>query len=261
MLYEVNIEFEGFSGTLDLLVERVRRFEIDIVDVRLSKVARQVAETLGREINLNLFGPFLTVSKLMFVKSRNLLPGQDQFEDTELEKADREQQEEEETQVRMRLEEQYRAFSNTGQYLKELIQENNKMLRSYQTRRGELPEFIDEIAFLEEVTPFDLMITMNQIIRRSLQDNTYRVKVDDAQLLTRRISEVFDFVLSRRESRVTFDDIRAENPDRPEVALSFLALVYLVSRGSVHAFQQTPYGEITIRIASTDRRQLQNADA
>jgi len=259
MVYEISLEFPGFAGTLDLLVERVRRFEVDILDVKISEVARQVVDGLKDNIDLQFFAPVLTVSRLMFLKSRSLLPGRDMFEETELEEENPEQVEEE-TQVRMRLEEQYRVFSGAGEHMRGLAEENRLRIRSYQTRAGELPGFIDEIAYIEDITPFDLMVVMNQILKRALRDDTYRVRVDDAQLLSRRISEVFDFILARRGESVTFDEIRERTPQKTEAVLSFLALVYLVSQGRVIARQHTPYGEIIISVRHADRRQFQDDD-
>lgn len=250
MFYEINIEIPGFEGTLDLLVQWIRRFELDIVDVRLSDVAKQVAGELLSDIDLLRFTPFLTVSRLMFIKSRTLLPGEDILEEDELIEEDEQQQEEEEpTRVRERLEEVYEKVKIAGEYFKSIAAENDRRLRSFQTRRGELPEFIDEIAYIEQVTPFDLMITMNKILRRNLEDPVYRVKVDEAELLSKRISSVFDYIFQRRGATVSFDDVVSEQKQqKPEVVLSFLAVVFLVSQGKLVARQQTPFGDIYLTI-------------
>lgn len=265
MIYEVSIHIEGFEGSIDLLVQQVRRYEVDIIDVMVSNVAKQVADQMSSRIDLQFFSPFLTVSKLMFLKSRNLLPGQNQFDETDLEEQVKDDvvDEETETQVRIKLERQYGSFKEIGTHLSELFDENTKKIRSYQTRSGLLPGFIDEIAYLEEISPFDLMVTLNHLIARSLVDDTYHVRSDDAQMLNNRISQIFDFVVSRRGQTVTFVDVAGEKRDRHEIALSFLALVYLVSQGKIVARQHTPYGEITIylKYSSSDRRELNYDDS
>ncbi len=261
MYYEINIEIPGFEGTLDLLVQWVRRYEIDIVDVRLSDVARQVAGELLEDVDLLRFSPFLTLSKLMFIKSRTLLPGEEVLDEGDLEDEDVPEDEEEPTRVRERLEEVYKTVKAAGEYFKAIAAENNKRLRSFQTRRGELPEFIDEIAYIEQITPFDLMITMNKILKRNMDQPVYRVKVDEAQLLSDRISRVFDFVFQRRGTTVSFDDvIEEQKQEKPEVVLSFLAVVFLVTQGKVVARQQTPYGDIYLTIRRSERRASLNAE-
>ncbi len=252
MVYEIAIKFPGYDGTLELLVEQVRRFEVDILDVRLSDVVERVREALSVDYDLHKFTPVYMVSKLLYLKSRNLLPGQDQFEETDLiEEDERQDDEEETTRVRERLEEMYRAFSETGAKFRDMIDENTRRLRSYQTRAGELPGFIDELAYIEEITPFDLLLTMSHIIKRSLEDHTYHVNTDPAQQLNRRISEIFDFLLNRTGSTIFFSDIVSEKPEKPEAVLSFLAVVYLVSQERIEAVQNTPYGDIHITIKET----------
>lgn len=255
MVYEIQLQMPGFTGTFDLLVEQVRRHEIDVLDVSLSEVAHTLADAIIPNISLALFTPFHSLSKLLFIKSRNLLPGQDPFEATDLDEEELPQAAEEEpTRVRERLLDQYKSFQHARDWFRELEEENSKRIRSYQTRAAALPGFIDEIAFLEEVTPFDLMYTMVQIIRRGLEDRSYHVRVDDAKQLSERIAEIFDFIFQRRGDHINFSEILERTPQKPEAVLSFLAVVYLVSQGKIIARQKTPYGEIVITAGAADRR-------
>lgn len=250
MLFDIVLEVTGFSGTFDMLVEQVRRHELDILHVRLSEVANRLIEEIKPKIDLHFFTPFLSLSKLMFLKSRNLLPGQDQFADTDLEDEAEQTPEEAPTKVRERLLEQYQVFISVREQFRLLEEENAKRIRAVQTRAGAAPGFIDEIMFLEKATPFDLLATMAQIERRNREDRSLHVRADEAKRLSERIAEVFGFVLERQGEYIKFSEIVSKMPQKREAVLSFLAVVYLVADGRITARQKMPYSEILITAAA-----------
>ena len=245
MLFDILLDVTGFNGTFEMLVEQVRRHELDVIHVRLAEVAERLVEAVLPNIDIQQFTPFLSLSKLLYVKSRNLLPGRDQFEETDLdEEAARE--EEEPTEVRERLLEQYKSFQSVRDHFRVLEGVNASRLRSMQTRAGEMPGFIDEIVFLEKVTAFDVVAAMAQIERRGREDRSYHVSTDEGKQLSDRIAEVFGFILERRGRPISFSDIVSIAPQKHEAVISFLAVIYLVAQGRVSARQKVPYGEIII---------------
>src|SRR5471030_1622002 len=85
-------QFEVFEGPLDLLLYLIKKEEVDIYDVNLTKLATQFIAhiDLMREFDLEVAGEFLVMaSTLMYIKSRELLPvdqqvvveGEDEGED------------------------------------------------------------------------------------------------------------------------------------------------------------------------------------
>src|SRR5438309_11269780 len=74
---EYRVQFEVFEGPLDLLLYLVKKEEVDIYEVNLTKIATQFIEyiELMRELDLEVAGEFLVMaSTLMYIKSRELLP-------------------------------------------------------------------------------------------------------------------------------------------------------------------------------------------
>src|SRR5881398_2013255 len=74
---EYKVQFEVFEGPLDLLLYLVKKEEVDIYQVNLTKIATQFIEyiELMRELDLEVAGEFLVMaSTLMYIKSRELLP-------------------------------------------------------------------------------------------------------------------------------------------------------------------------------------------
>ena len=88
---EYRVKFEVFEGPLDLLLYLIKKEEVDIYAVNLSQLATQFIEyiELMRQLDLEVAGEFVVMaSTLMYIKSRELLPVDQQveraFEDLEL---------------------------------------------------------------------------------------------------------------------------------------------------------------------------------
>src|SRR3989449_3647917 len=74
---EYKVKFEVFEGPLDLLLYLIKKEEVDIYEVNLTKLATQFIEYIDtmRLLDLEIAGEFLVMaSTLMYIKSRELLP-------------------------------------------------------------------------------------------------------------------------------------------------------------------------------------------
>lgn len=80
---EYKVKFEVFEGPLDLLLYLIKREEVDIYEVNLTKLATQFIEYIDtmRLLDLEVAGEFLVMAAtLMYIKSRELLPVDQQIE-------------------------------------------------------------------------------------------------------------------------------------------------------------------------------------
>src|SRR5256714_12961564 len=85
---DYKVKFDVFEGPLDLLLYLVRKEEVDIYKVNLTRLATQFIEYIEtmRLLDLEIAGEFLVMAAtLMYIKSRELLPvdQQAQVEDEE----------------------------------------------------------------------------------------------------------------------------------------------------------------------------------
>src|SRR5664279_3110749 len=85
---EYKLKFEVFEGPLDLLLYLIKKEEVDIYEVNLTRLATQFIEYIDtlRMLDLEVAGEFLVMAAtLMYIKSRELLPvaQQAQVEDEE----------------------------------------------------------------------------------------------------------------------------------------------------------------------------------
>ena len=89
---EYKVKFEVFEGPLDLLLYLIKKEEVDIYEVNLTRLATQFLEYIEtlRLLDLEVAGEFLVMAaSLMYIKSRELLPvdqqaqveGEDEGED------------------------------------------------------------------------------------------------------------------------------------------------------------------------------------
>src|SRR5688500_14003579 len=80
---ENKVQLEIFEGPLDLLLYLVKKEEVDIYEVNLTKIATQFIEYVEvmKELDLDIAGEFLVMAAtLMYIKSRELLPKKQQVE-------------------------------------------------------------------------------------------------------------------------------------------------------------------------------------
>src|SRR2546421_9880895 len=88
---EYKVRLEIFEGPLDLLLYLIKRDEIDIYDISLERITRQYLEYLQafKELNIDVAGEFVVMAaNLIYLKSRSLVPGDQQPPDEEAEEDD-----------------------------------------------------------------------------------------------------------------------------------------------------------------------------
>ncbi len=83
--YEIKID--NFEGPLDLLCHLIDKNKMDIYDIQISKITEQYVEYLNEmeRLNLEIASEFLVMaSTLIYLKSKSLLPKQDEEDEKEL---------------------------------------------------------------------------------------------------------------------------------------------------------------------------------
>src|SRR2546429_9437819 len=81
---DYKVKLEVFEGPLDLLLYLIKRDEIDIYEISLERITGQYLEYLQafKELNIDVAGEFIVMAaNLIYLKSRNLLPVDQQTPD------------------------------------------------------------------------------------------------------------------------------------------------------------------------------------
>jgi len=237
---DYKVQFEVFEGPLDLLLYLVKKEEVDIYQVNLTKLAGQFMEYLQlmRELDLDIAGEFLVMAAtLVYIKSRELLPADQQV----LAEGEEDEGEDPRWELIRRLVE-YKKFKDAAAQLQALeIQQQSIYPRRAPKLQYERPTARPEVSL------FDLVGAVNVVLKRFQQ----RVGTHDLFEDKWTVSEKIEFIreVVRQAGAVAFAALFARSTSRSEVVATFLALLELIRLRQVVAVQARPFGEIEISAA------------
>jgi len=240
---EYKVQFEVFEGPLDLLLYLVKKEEVDIYQVNLTKLATEFLEyvELMRELDLDIAGEFLVMAAtLMYIKSRELLPRDQQVVDEQ----DVQDEEDPRWELIKRLVE-YKKFKDAATRLQELE------VRQEQTyKRQPQAQPLDRAPVRTQVSVFDLIAGVNAVLKRIKEKETGKELVPDRWTVSEKIEFIRSTLAER--GRVSFLELFGDSATRGEVVATFLALLELMRLGVARAIQLEPFGEIEITSAEPD---------
>ncbi len=237
---EYKVQFEVFEGPLDLLLYLIRKEEVDIYEVNLTKLATQFIEyvELMRQFDLEVAGEFLVMaSTLMLIKSRELLPVDQQ--------AVVEEGDEEGDDPRVELIRQlvaYKKFKDAAAQLQTLEERQENV---YPRLPAKLEFHVEEEIKKPEVGIFDLLNAVNGILKR-FQDKAAATREIYEDKWT--VSEKIEFIRQTLAERgaVKFSELFAKAANRAEIVCTFLALLELIRLKLLACRQAEPFAEIEI---------------
>ena len=158
---EYKVKFEVFEGPMDLLLYLVKKEEVDIYEVNLTKLAREFIEyvDLMREFDIEIAGEFLVMaSTLMYIKSKELLPV-----DQQVQAEDDDEGEDPRWELIRKLVE-YKKFKDAAGKLETLEAEQEDVYPRLPAKQEfEMPE---DRGPRTEVSLFDLIDAVNDVIKR-----------------------------------------------------------------------------------------------
>jgi len=236
---EYKVQFEVFEGPLDLLLYLVKKEEVDIYEVNLTKIATQFIEyiELMRQLDLELAGEFLVMaSTLMYIKSRELLPVHQQVE------AEGEEEEEEDPRwelIRQLVE--YKKFKDAAAQLqkREADQEN-----VFPRLPGQLEFESAKPPPRPEVSLFDLIHAISSVLKRFQQRDEPRDIFEDKWTVSEKIELLRELLAGK--GVLKFSELFQQSASRMEVVVTFLALLELIRLKQIVVSQPAPFSEIEI---------------
>lgn len=237
---DYKVQFEVFEGPLDLLLYLVKKEEVDIYQVNLTKLATDFLEyvELMRELDLDIAGEFLVMAAtLMYIKSRELLPRDQQVTDD----LDLRDEEDPRWELIRRLVE-YKKFKDAALRLQELEWRQELIYRRQATS---VP--VERSPVRTEVSIFDLIAGVNSVLKRLKEREPSEEVVGERWTVTEKI-ELLRAILADRQ-QVRFLELFSGSVTRAEVVVTFLALLELMRLGVARAVQTEPFGEIEIMLA------------
>jgi segregation and condensation protein A len=239
LLKEYRVQFDVFEGPLDLLLHLVRKQEVDIYQVNLTRIAGEFVAYIDqmRQLDLEVAGDFLVMAAtLLYIKSRELLP-----EDKQVVAVEDDEEEEDPRKELIRKLVEYRKYKDAAAVLQ--LRES-EMEAIYEHRAGgfELPEALP--ARKEAVSIFDLVNAVSTILKR-FQSRPGVEQIDaDPYTVSEKIEFLREFVRSRHTCR--FTELFAAARSKVEVVVTFLALLELTRLRQVVLAQSEDFADIEI---------------
>jgi len=230
----LDIKLENFEGPLDLLLHLIKKNEMEIWDIQVTRITEQYLAILDamHHMNLDVAGEFLVMaSTLLYIKSKLLLPP------SEDELVEEEEEDPRAELVRRLLE--YQKYKDAALDL----DERELLGRDVFARKFTAPELAveEEDAGFYEVGIYDLVEALQDILARAPRDVVHEVGLEQVSI-AERINHILG-LLSGCDS-LAFSDLFQEKPRRNDVIATFLAMLELVKMRTVKLMQNDRCGSI-----------------
>ncbi len=239
---DYKVKLEVFEGPLDLLLYLIKKEEVDIYDIPIERITNQYMEYLSlmKLLNLELAGEFLVMAAtLMYIKSRLLLPADQQVID-----ADTEDGEDPRWELIRQLVE-YKKFKDAALQLGRREEEQSHL---FPRQVGDLGIDVQPDKPLAEVGIFDLINAFNQILKRANEREDFREIYEERFTVSDKIEEILYTLRDRLE--ILFSELFASASSRAEVVVTFLALLELIRLKRLRVKQSEAFGEINVTKAA-----------
>ncbi len=231
------VKLPAFEGPLDLLLHLIKEHRIDIYDIPVALITRQYLEYLDlmKELNLSIAGEFLVMAAtLVQIKSRMLLPREEQPDSAEPEEDPREEL------VRRLVE--YQRFKTASEQLEERETAWRDVFRREPAPVSLEPEEYE----LGELSVFDLLTSLREVLERVPDQTIMEVTVDTLTVRDRMTAIIERFDALAEGARLRFEDLFDGAESRLSVIVTFLALLELVKMHVLGLRQGAPGGDILV---------------
>ncbi|HXM97717.1 MAG TPA: segregation/condensation protein A [Candidatus Dormibacteraeota bacterium] len=232
--YRVNVPM--YEGPLDLLLDLIKKHEMNIHDIQISKITTQYLEYLHKleELDVDVSAEFVYMAAtLIYIKSRMLLPPDPL--------GTPEEQGDPRAELVQRLVE-HEKFKNAAQllYQKQQVEENvwskpDKSLYNAEGTEGELV-----------VSLVDLVKVFQQVLERRKEVSRIELK-HDVFTVAQMMAQMRAQILASDTNSVNLVKFFEECPSRHAMIVAFLAVLEMVKLQAVALAQETQFGEIVVR--------------
>lgn len=223
-------KLDSFEGPLDLLLTLIQKNKVSIYDIPIVEITAQYMEAIDgiEEMNLENTSEFLVMaSHLLYIKSKMLLPRNEEDEE----------EEDPREELARRLEE-YQQFKEVSKELRR----NEFSTKDMVFREAEKINFPIP-AYNRSHNADELIEAFNHIFQRQLR----RAKPEKrafAQIVGREKVSVDDMVekickVLKRNKKVQFETLFKPEDTKPEMIATFLAVLEMIKLGKLYADYDT----------------------
>jgi len=230
--YEIKLD-KVFEGPMALLVHLIKKNEVDIYDIPIAVITQQYLAYLEwiKLMNIDFAGDFLVMaSTLTQVKSRMLLPTHGIEDDEE--------------DPRLALTRPLQEYLEMQSVAEQLASRN---LLGEQTFVRPLTEQgfekLDDEEPYVQVGLFELIDAFQKILANIPDDHRLELTTDRITV-KEKISEIVDIL--EKNNSLTFYELFSKDADKPEIIVTFLALLEMVKLNLIRIVQHVESGIIRL---------------
>lgn len=206
-----SFSLDNFEGTLELLFYLIQKEEIDVLDVTLQELTKQLIQLLENTAIETTAEQMGIASTLLLLKSQKLLPNQEAEENEIIE------------DLRGELIKKLIEYSQFRDTAKTLLSREEQQKAYFP--RGTSPQFRKELGTgLEEVDLKQLKTILTHLIKRA-EKKTQLIQKEEWEVAPKIVWLKEELA---RKRQLPFEEIFSENKCRDELIVSFLALLELM---------------------------------
>ena len=240
LMFETNkyaIKIDNFEGPLDLLCHLIDKNKMDIYDIKINEIADQYIEYLNQmeDMNLDIASEFLIMaSTLIYLKSKSLLPKQDEVE---------EELTEEELIQRII---EYKKYKEINKKLRVNYEENSKSFFKM-PEQIELPKKQIEKDYDKDLIPnlYKTLWNKNKEKINKNAENIQKIAITESYTVTSKVKEMCKALI--KNNKFVFNKLFSiEEHNKQEVVTAFSGLLEMSKRDKVNTKQEDLFEDIIV---------------
>ncbi len=231
------IKIDNFEGPLDLLCHLIDKNKMDIYDIKINEIADQYIDYLNHmeEMNLDIASEFVIMaSTLIYLKSKSLLPKQEEAE---------EELTEEELIQRII---EYKKYKEIIKKLKVNYEENSKIYLGIK-ENIDLPKQEIEKEYDKDLIPnlYKSLLEKNEEKINKNAENIEKIAITDNYTVTSKVKEMFKALI--KNNKFVFNKLFSlKEHNKQEVVTAFSGLLEMSKRDKVNTKQEDLFEDIIV---------------
>lgn len=246
----LHFHLEQYEGPLDLLLDLIRKQQINVYDIPISKITQQYLDYMQRalQLDIELSSEFVYMAAtLIHIKSKMLLP-----RDPELDKISPEEDPRQELVERLI---EHERFKNAAEMLQQ-----KRMVEEAIWSNPQIEQFLseDEGPGLA-VGLIDLVKTLQTVLERAKTRPTYDIGKEDVSVPDMIKLVSYELEHTRPSQSLSVGRLFERQRSRRAMICLFLAILELVKLQAVDLTQGELFGDIGIKRRENFKQALENA--
>ncbi len=233
---EYKFKINDFEGPLDLLLHLIKQSEMDITDIEIVKLTDQYVDYIKsmEKLNLNIASEYLVLAaNLTYLKSKALLPKQEDDEEIEDDFFESKEELENRLQEYKRYKEVTATFKVLEDARSDIYTKTPSNMREY---KGE------NIMLSDDITINDLVEAFKKYLERKELEKPLNTKVTTKEIsITERRKTIRNILKERK--KVEFFDL-FEEFSKPYVVVTFLSVLEMAKEKELIIKQENNFEKI-----------------